>query len=204
MLLYLVRHGETGHNRDGLALGRDDVPLTLAGRRQATAVAEALGSLPIDIVLSSPLSRAADTASTIASRRGITVQVRGDLTEMDVGETEGLPFSAVRERYPGLLEQWAGPRAAQVRMPGGESLADVDVRAGHFLEDLRQIDGGHVVAVTHNFVIRVLLCRLLGIGIDRFRSFGVDLSSVSLVDVGPSRASVVRLNDVCHLGRLES
>lgn len=203
VIIYLVRHGETGHNRDSLALGRQDVPLTPRGEQQAEAVAERLAALPISRVYTSPLGRAAQTAAAIARAHGINPAQTHELIELDVGETEGLPFPVVRERYAAFLQDWAGPRGAHVRMPGGESLADVDARASRFLASLLDSGEGDAVVVSHNFVIRALLCRLLGVEIDRFRAFGVDLASLSIVQAEPPRVSIVRLNDICHLNRLE-
>ena len=90
MRLILARHGETASNRDGLGLGLQDVPLTEKGRHQAEALAEALAGVKIDAVYSSPLRRALDTAQAIASRHGLEVVVDEGLTEMDVGELDGL------------------------------------------------------------------------------------------------------------------
>lgn len=203
MILYLVRHGETPHNRDGLGLGRTDVALTLLGERQAAATGGRLAREPLSRVYTSPLLRARTMALAIAGERGIPVEVREELTELDVGETEGMPFTEMRERYPGFLRQWAGPEAVSARMPGGESLADVAARVAPLVDEIIAGTDDAVAVVSHNFVTRMLVCRLLGIEVSAFRSFGVDLASVTTVAIRDGRAAVRALNDRCHLHGLE-
>jgi probable phosphoglycerate mutase len=85
-------------------------------------------------------------------------------------------------------------------MPGGgESLNDVDRRLSGFLDSLGDFGVERIAIVSHNFVIRAAICRLLGLGVDRFRAFGVDVASIAQVDVGPGGVAILSLNDVCHL-----
>jgi len=201
MRLILARHGETASNRDGLGLGLQDVPLTEKGRHQADALAEALAGAKIDAIYSSPLRRALDTAQVIASRHGLEVVVDEGLTEMDVGDLDGLTFEEMRGRYPEFLSRWLGEEAGTLRMPGGrESLQEVQDRAR---EAVRRIAGRHgretVVAVTHNFTIHALLCDALNMSICDFRRLRHDLAAISTLDVRDGRAVVVHLNDRCHL-----
>lgn len=203
MLLYLVRHGETGPNRDGLGLGRADVPLTARGLAQSEAVARRLAGDPITRILSSPLQRAATIASAIGRARGVAVELREELAEMDIGETEGLAFAEMRARFPDFLAHWTGPGAAGVRMPGGESLDDVRDRIVPLLAELRDGSEQAVAVVSHNFVIRVMLCELLGLPSSSFRSFGVELASVSAISLDHGRVNLRFLNDCCHLAHLE-
>ncbi len=130
MRLYLVRHGETAYNRDGLGLGVADASLTELGLRQTAAAVERLAGERVDRILTSPLTRASSIARDLAERTGAPLEVRDELIEMDVGETEGLPFAEMRERFPGFLEAWRAPDPSQVAMPGGESLAQVAAPPG--------------------------------------------------------------------------
>lgn len=202
MRLYLVRHGETAHNRDGIGLGRKDVPLNDLGRQQAAALATLLAEVSFDAAFASPLSRAVETAKIIVAGRVPVVRHTG-LLELDVGETEGLPFLEMRERYVGFLEQWRGPGGHLARMPGGERMADVDERVAGFLEELAKTDHDAVLVVAHNFVVKALICRLLALGVERFRSFTVDLASLSTFDVTESRTVALTINNTSHLAALE-
>jgi broad specificity phosphatase PhoE len=201
MRILLVRHGETSFNRDGLGLGREDVELTERGLEQARRIGEYLDDRAFDVVYASPLRRALETARAAAP---LNSPVATDaLLELDVGVTEGMPFPEMRQRYPDFLRAWAGPEGYKAVMPGGESLQDVAERVDPFLHELRTHDYERALLVTHNFVIRIMLCRLLGLPLSAFRSFAVDLASISVVDVEADRASVYRLNDTCHLQGLE-
>jgi len=198
--LFLVRHGETEYNRQGLALGRSDLPLTERGRWQAERLAAALAGEPVAAVYSSPLQRALDTARPIAERHGLSVQVDGGLLEMDIGETEGLAFAEVRARYPDLLRIWTSADGPTQPMPGGERLMDVEARGWRFVEGLAARHGDEsVVAVSHNFVILCILSRVMGLALADFRRLRHAVAAVSVVEFRPDRMRVLRLNDVCHL-----
>ncbi len=203
MTIYLVRHGETTHNRDGLGLGRHDASLTDLGQRQSARVAERLAQRPVARVLSSPLGRASEAAGAIAAAHGLLVESRHELTEMDVGETEGLSFREMRERFPDFLVAWRGADCAMVTMPGGESLDDVRRRLEAIKPEFLGGAAAGIVVVSHNFVIRVLICDLLGLDVSNFRAFRTDLASISTLEVGEGRPVLVGLNDTTHLAGLE-
>lgn len=198
--LILVRHAQSEANRDGVSLGRADSPLTELGLRQAAALGEALAGEPLDRVLASPLQRALDTARAIATHHGLEVETHDDLTEMAIGELEGMPWAELRERHADFLRDWLADDAVSLKMPGGESLADVDRRAWPVIAPIFAQDGdGTVVVVSHNWVIRVLICRALDVDVKRWRQFEVDLTSRSVFDCRESRVVMRSLNDACHL-----
>ena len=200
MRLFLIRHGETDHNKNGLALGRADVPLNERGRWQVQRLAEALRGEPIDAIYSSPLQRALDTARAIAETRGLSVTVAPGLIEMDIGEAEGLTFAEVRSRYPGLLERWVSSSGVGHPMPGGERFLDVQERAWPAIEGLRQRHSEATVAVvSHNFVILSILVKALGLELAQFRRLRHAVAAISVLDLREDRTLVVRLNDTCHL-----
>ena len=204
MRLLLIRHGETAHNAEQLTLGQDDVPLNELGRLQASALAAGLVDPaafgPISAVYASPLQRAVATATPLADALGHTVQIESGLIEMDVGEVEGISFGQVRERYPEFLRSWFSDGLADVPMPGGESLGQVQERAWAALTAIRDRHPEETVAtVSHNFVILTLLCHVLGLPLAQFRRLRHDLAAVSLVELTPEREILLALNDRCHL-----
>ncbi|MCZ7575894.1 MAG: histidine phosphatase family protein [Chloroflexi bacterium] len=200
--LHLVRHGETAFNRDGKGLGQADVPLTELGERQAQAVGTAFAAVPVGRILSSPLVRAREVAGAISATTGVPVEIREALTEMDVGETEGLDFADMRARFPEFIRLWSGPHAVDTTLPGGESLRDVADRLAPILSELHSLEAGEVVLVSHNFVLKALLCALLEVPLENFRAFQMDLASITAVTLRNGRVAVRRLNDVCHLDAL--
>ena len=206
MRLTLIRHGETEHNRGQVTLGRADVPLNERGLLQAQAVAASFGTRP-DALYVSPLQRARQTAAAMESRLRLEAVVDDGLIEMDVGEMEHLTGAELRERYPEFLRLWLGggesasDTVAEARMPGGETLAEVQARAWDAIERIRAAHpAGSVAVVTHNFVILTLTCRALGLPLSGFRRLRAGVASRTVIDInerGESR--VLQLNDLAHL-----
>ena len=98
------------------------------GRGQAAAAAKALREANLTSVYTSPLSRAVDTARAIAVPHGLNIAVLEALTDIDVGEWEGLSTGQIRSEYGKLCLDWqTGPDS--FTFPGGESLSDVSARA---------------------------------------------------------------------------
>lgn len=203
MLLTLIRHGETEHNKGQLTLGRADIPLNPQGKIQAQAVAATV-TRPPSAIYSSPLIRCRDTAALIGAAAGIPVTIEPGLIEMDVGEMEHLTRTELRERYPEFLREWlSAPGSA--RMPGGETLTEVQERAWATVERLRQ-DGAtrEIVAVTHNFVILAIACRVLNLSLDNFRRLRTTLGGITRVEfpaeTPASDPTLISWNDTSHLG----
>jgi broad specificity phosphatase PhoE len=197
--LILIRHGETEHNRGNVTLGRADVPLTDRGIAQARAAAAAFTRSP-DAIYTSPLSRALRTAEIIGAQAGRTPIVEDALIEMDVGEMEHLTGAELRERYPEFLRVWMSGDCADARMPGGETLREVQGRAWAAAERIAaEHTGATVIAVTHNFVISMLVCYTLGLPIAGFRRMRPALGSRTVIDLGEQGPMLVRFNDISHL-----
>jgi broad specificity phosphatase PhoE len=208
--LVLVRHGETEHNAGGITLGRADVPLNERGRSQAQALASlADGShvladaSPISAIYASPLDRAIATARPLAEALDIKLREESRLIEMDIGELEDMPFEELRVGHADFLRRWLSDEVPDARMPGGETLAEVQERAWNAVQDaLAQHTDETIVMVTHNFVLLSLLCRMINLPLAKFRGLRHDLAAVSLIDFSGSSVRAVTLNDRCHLDGL--
>jgi probable phosphoglycerate mutase len=199
MRLILVRHGETAHNLDQLTHGRADVPLTERGRMQADALGASFAAPPVALY-SSPLTRALETARSISAKTGTAITVDDALVEMEVGELEHLTRAELRERYPDFLAAWLSPTCGDARMPGGETLAEVQARAWYAIERMRTSHpDAEVVAVTHNFVILTVVCRALGLPLANFRRVRQSLAARTVLEVRPDSATLLQLNENAHL-----
>jgi len=175
--LYLVRHGRTAGN--GVRyVGWGDEPLDEVGRRQARALADELADEPIDIVYSSPLRRALDTARPLAERHRAPLRVREQLKEVHYGDYQELPKSATKLR----LKRFHRVR----RMPGGESLRDVFDRVHGVLAEVeRELAAGrHVAVVAHFWSLRMLVGHVAGLAFD---------DVLDRDDYTPANASVLRV-----------
>jgi broad specificity phosphatase PhoE len=199
MNLILVRHGETEWNRVGICQGFSDIGLNDNGRRQIKELAKSLRNEPISAVYSSDLKRATDTARAIAEYHSLSVQFDPDLREMNQGDLEGLTFVEIRERYAELLKEWR-ENAESVRLPGGESLKEVQERAWRAIERIySKHDKETVVAVSHNFTIVTLLCKFTGVGLNEFLKFKLQAASKNVIFFRNGHFRVKSLNDVGHL-----
>ncbi len=200
MQLFLVRHGETEHNRKSLALGQADVPLNETGLRQAEALGRVLSGERLTVVYASPLVRASRTAEAIAEPHDLDVVIEDGLIEMDVGEMDGMPLADMREKFPGFLERWLGPEGSNERMPGGERLAEVSERASVALSAIvKRHEGERVCLVSHNFVILALLTQLMGLELAGFRRLRHSVAAITRVEWRHGAPMVTSLNDTCHL-----
>lgn len=149
----LVRHGQTDWNAERRLQGATDIPLNDVGRGQARDAAAVLAPYEWDAVVSSPLSRAAETADLIAAGLGLTVSRRvPELSERSFGPAEGMQ---------------AGPELEALRIPGGfrgaESEDEAATRGLAALEALAdEFRGQRVLVVTHGTLLRVSLGRATG------------------------------------------
>lgn len=147
--LWLVRHGQTTSNRDGLLAGWDDVHLTEEGEAQACALRERLAGEAFDQAWSSDLARAVRTAELGYG----PVPKDARLREIDFGHLDRLPWTTLAAEHKEALLAFEGFVA-----PGGESLLQLEQRVGAFLDEL---PFGRHLLFTHGGVIR-LLCHRLG------------------------------------------
>jgi broad specificity phosphatase PhoE len=191
-MILLVRHGETAANRDRLALGRADPPLTTRGREQAAALARRLAGSGAERVVSSPLQRAQVTATAIAATLGVSVETEPRLVEMDYGEWDQRSFS---EFPPEDLVRWR--RDASFAPPGGESLLAVGERVASLCEEL--VAGPAVIAVSH--VSPIKAAALWAMDADPLLAWRMhlDVASISRIDAPGGRRILLGFNEIGHL-----
>jgi broad specificity phosphatase PhoE/ribonuclease HI len=197
--LLLLRHGETPLSIEKRFSGRGNPDLTDRGRAQASAAAGRLAGRGVDVVVTSPLARARQTADAVGEALGIPVAVEDGFAETDFGEWEGLTFGQVRERWPEDMKKWLSNPA--VAPPGGESFAATAQRVGAARERLvSSYDGSTVVVVSHVTPIKLVIRDALGAPMDVLFRIHLETASMSEVDWFADGNSVVRsLNDVAHL-----
>lgn len=181
--IFLVRHGETEWNRLGKFQGRADIPLNEKGFMEVEAMALSLRAEPLVAVYSSPLVRAVQTAQAILRHHPrAQLVIEEDLVEMDLGGFDGMEAAQWLALYPEFVERWRKSPAA-VKMPGGESLEEVQKRALRALERMimNHRPGESVAVCTHNFVALTILCHALGKPLNRFRDIRLGTGTFSLI-----------------------
>ncbi|MEU6779611.1 bifunctional RNase H/acid phosphatase [Nonomuraea angiospora] len=201
--LLLLRHGETALSVERRFSGRGDAELTPNGLAQAAAAAERLSREPyrLDVIVSSPLKRARQTAEAVARRTGLDVEVDEDLRELDFGDWEGHTFTEAQRRWPAELSAWlADPEIAP---PGGESFATVARRVQAAGERLvERYEGKTVLAVSHVTPIKTLLRLALLAPLESLYRMHLDVACLSLIEYYADGPAVVKsFNDTSHLRR---
>ncbi|MEX0730364.1 MAG: histidine phosphatase family protein [Aquisalimonadaceae bacterium] len=200
--ILLIRHCATnaiGHRLSGRAPG---VELNATGRAQAMQLADRLGGIPLDAIYTSPLERARQTALPLARDRGLEALVLPQLQELDYGLWQGArledlagdPYWEVYNRSRGLY-----------RIPGGETLAEAQIRMLQAVEWLRAEHAQATLAlVSHCDPIRALLAHLLGMPLDFIDRLDVMPASISLVEFANGRPKVRCINTLGNLPCLRS
>lgn len=199
--ILLVRHGETEWNRTFRFQGRSDLPLNETGTRQAEALAFTLRDEPIQAIYSSPLVRALETARIIgAFHEDAPIFQEENLMEMDLGDFDGMDARQWAKQHSDFRKRWM-ETPAQVQMPNGESLPQVQARAVRALKRITQShpQGITLLVCSHNFVILTILCYAMSISLDRFREVKHETAALSVLHVEGDRLSVEMVNDRSHL-----
>ena len=196
--IILVRHGETDWNlARRIQGGSSDVPLNVNGKQQAERIALRLQSEKVVAVYSSPLQRALHTAQAIASYHNLEVNIEPSLREIEVGEFEGMPVVQIGKYLDQIL---TGNREGNLpKMPGGESLAELQERGWSTIQRLVGKHPDEVVAVVcHYFIILAIICAVLDLPLSHIRRFRVSPGSISSIIFENGLTRLLLFNDVCH------
>lgn len=146
-ILGLLRHGQTDWNIEFRLQGTTDVPLNQKGVEQAQQAAAAISAEDWDVVVSSPLTRARQTAELVSNALNLgEIAISELLLERSFGEAEGLKFEDWKRDYP------------DGHVPGGETLEQLAKRAWELLDQIAiEYPGKRVLAVSHGALIRKLI-----------------------------------------------
>ncbi len=195
----VVRHGQTTWGAEMRFAGRQDVPLTGRGRRQATAVAKRISALAPTRVLTSPLQRCTSTAQAIAEHVGATVAVDERLIDGLLGDWTGFRADQIAEQWPRQFAAWrSDPDAAP---PGGESFTGIRQRVAPVVDDVvARHRSTTIVLVTHAAPAKMILASALGTESAVAYRLRIDTGSLSGFTVQPDGAVMVwAVNETGHL-----
>lgn len=183
--IWLARHGETEWSRSGRHTGTTDVPLTPQGEAAATALGARLAGRRFAAVFASPLLRARRTCSLAGYGAAMTIEP--DLIEWNYGDDEGRTTLKIREERPG----WTVWRDGAT---GGETAADVGLRADRVIERVRGVDGD-ILLFAHGHVLRVLGARWLGLPPEDGRRLALSTAALSILGYERETPVLHRWND---------
>ena len=184
--------------------GHGDSPLSDRGVEQAQALATRLNGATFDRVVSSDLSRAADTARAVGARIGMEPELRPQWREIDVGDWEGLTREEVRARFPQQIA--ALKEGKPIKIGGAESWLELTQRVHGAFQELRSelAAGQRALVFAHGGVIASLVGVLFGIARDRRRLGNVSNTAMTTIRYEGDHPTLLRYNDATHVGPLPS
>lgn len=196
----LMRHGETDWNRAGRVMGRNPVELNDLGRRQVEAAARFARAIKPDLIVTSPLVRARQTAELMAAGLdGVSIIEDPAIAEVMYGRWEGMVYhDLINDPY--YVEYRKAP--LQHPTPGGETIKQVQERGVEAVTRvLADHPGARIMFVSHGDIIRTVLCHFLGLELSHFHRLRVDNASISTVQISGKFAELKFLNALADPGQ---
>lgn len=182
--LALIRHGKTIWHAENRYAGSIDIPLSPRGLEQAERLANWASSADLAAIWVSPLLRARETVAPSEHATGIKARVDSRLREIHFGRGEGLTDIEIKQSFPEAFAAFQSDPAVHY-LPGGEDPREVALRA---IECFREVatmhPRGRVLVVTHNTLIRVALCQLLGVPLSKYRTVFPTIANGALSEIG--------------------
>jgi probable phosphomutase (TIGR03848 family) len=189
----LIRHATNDMVGKSLAGWTPNVHLNEEGRAQAEHLAERLAAVPLKAIFSSPLERAVETAEPLAKRLGLDIQIMPGVGEIQFGEWTGRTIKELADTPTwGNIQRFP----SGTRIPGGETLREMQNRVIDALEALRADYPKEIVAVfAHADVVKAMVAHYLGVHLDLFQRIVISPASVSIIAVGDGGPHVLCVND---------
>jgi len=197
--LTFIRHGETDWNLQQRFQGQIDVPLNATGHAQAARLAARLAASPPDLLFSSDLQRARETAAPLARAWTLEVLPQPALREQSFGVLEGLDVPTIQRQHPALWAQWLVHRA-DFALPGGESLRQFHDRVLAGVQALADSHSGRrLTVVTHGGVLDMLWRSAKGISLDGLRDCAIPNTGINRLRWRDGRLFIEGWADDAHL-----
>lgn len=201
--IVLIRHGETSWNFERRLQGHLDIDLNEEGQRQARALAASLAGEHFDLLVSSDLSRASQTAKALGEVSGLPLYIDGRLRERCYGGFEGLLYADIAERFPQEFAAWQARDVDAQLPPGqnrGESFREFYERVTSAILGWAADNPGQSLAiVAHGGVLECIYRAALGLSLDTPRDFKVLNASINRFIVRNGQFELVSWGEVAHL-----
>jgi len=197
-VIYFVRHGRTDWNDQQRVQGSSDIPLAEQGIKQAQRASVRLENIPAQVIYSSPMLRAAQTAEIIAAGKRDIIYWQ-ELREKSYGVWEGKTINEILEKFPNDFANWIHhlPVSGTV---GGETEAECFKRAAVVAQKLKEVNDRKIIVVTHGAILRFFLISLLGAEtaplLWNYTTANCSVTAVKIDKKG--KATLLFLNDCMH------
>ena len=194
MKVYLIRHGETDWNSVRKLQGQTDIRLNDYGIELAKLTAEGLKDVDFDLIYSSPLIRAVETAQIIKGDRELEIHTDDRIKEINFGECEGIIIPRRKDGPINPIWQFEFDTEHYIPAEGGETFAQMFERTSDFFDNvIMPLEGryNNVMIVGHGCMNRTILNRILGTPLNDFWDISLDNCSVSIIEIADGKASVI-------------
>jgi len=202
--IYIIRHGQTDFNLQGIVQGSGvDSSLNETGRAQAQAFFEMYGEVSFDKVYTSSLKRTAQTVARFIEK-GISHEELSGLNEISWGTNEGQKITPEEDAYyHWMLQQWQSGNTA-LRIQGGESPDEVASRQQPVINKILANNVDKTVLICmHGRALRILMCQLLKYPLKSMDMFEHSNLCLYLLELTGSHFSVMKYNDTAHLSNIK-
>jgi 2,3-bisphosphoglycerate-dependent phosphoglycerate mutase len=200
--LLFIRHGETDWNRRQCFQGQLDVPLNANGLLQAQRLGARLADEPFDVLVSSDLQRAQQTAAPLAQAWGQSPRLVPALREQRFGIWEGLDFAAIQQQHAELWPRWL-EHDGDFAVPGGESMREFHARVLDAVKALAgEASGQRVAIVTHGGVLDMLWRTALGLPLSGLRQCEIPNTGLNRLRWAGGTLHVDSWADAAHVSDL--
>ncbi|NLK44653.1 MAG: histidine phosphatase family protein [Tissierellia bacterium] len=197
--LYLIRHGQSEWNILSKVQGQKDANLTNIGREQARKLGKRLIDENIDIIFSSDLSRALETAEIISSMINKPVVESKEIQEINFGPWEGLTLAEIQKKYKEEYLIWM-KKPDKFKLEGAETLDNLKNRVMKYVEKvLIENKDKNIAIVSHNATLKIIILNLLGMGNAFYKNISLNNVSLSIIECRQYNNVLTLLNDTSHL-----
>ena len=202
--VYLIRHGQSESNLAKVFAGQMNVNLSELGHAQAERTSEYLSKIPVDVIWSSDLNRAYQTAQHTAEKKGLEIHTSPKLREIFAGEWEGKSTAEMKNDPESGFQTWLYNIGA-VQTPGGESVMEVQARFVPEVERImRENEGKTIFIFCHATPIRLLRAAWEGVSAEEIKDIPrVANSSVTQGEFDGEKFRIVRYSYADFLGDMK-
>ncbi len=196
---YIVRHGQTNWNILGKTQGHGNSDLTKKGEEQANELAQAMKNYPIDMIYSSDLGRAIQTAKIVGDTINLEVNETPALREMGFGVWEGLLIDEIKQNHLDTYTTWRN-EPHLVEIENGETLHIIKERVDNFIKEINETyDNKHILLVSHSVTVRVMLLLFLNSGMENIYRIKQDNTALNVVEYRDYGPVIIKMNDTNHM-----
>lgn len=200
--IFLIRHGQSEWNSLNKIQGQKDTILTDLGKKQALFLGNRLIDEKIDVIYTSDLTRAYNTAEIISNKINKPLVVNETIREINFGLWEGLTIEEIKNLYKDEYSTWI-KEPEKLNIQGFENLISLQKRAINAVNEIILENlGKNIAIVSHGAILKTMILGLLGIDISHYKNISLSNVSLSIIECREFNNVLILFNDISHLKEL--